>query len=141
MLPGLPSGDSVVASPLYVQVSIQFAQTHKLIYSPYESSSPSTKRGITLIWPIIFSLVGLVAIIGVSSLKDRNHLRILSRPQGVFIFMHLRKHHIAIKANHKWVNRPGGWAQDGAITEEGAKFKREVLNNDIDPYSDAISVD
>ena len=44
-------------------------------------------------------------------------MRILRRPQGVFVFMRLRRHHIA-KTNHKWVNRPGGWAQDGTMTEE-----------------------
>ena len=52
--------------------------------------------------------------------------------------MPLRRRRIA-NANHEWINRPGGWVQDGAITEEGTEVKREALIDCINPYPDAIS--
>jgi hypothetical protein len=52
--------------------------------------------------------------------------------------MRLRRRRI-VKANREWVNRPGGWAQDGAITEEGAATKCETLIDHINPCPDALS--
>jgi hypothetical protein len=52
--------------------------------------------------------------------------------------MRFRKRRLA-KPNRAWLNRPGGWAQDGHITERGITAKGETLIDYINPYPNAIS--
>jgi hypothetical protein len=65
-------------------------------------------------------------------------LVMLSQSQGGFVFMRLRKRRLA-KPNRAWLNRPGGWAQDGYSTERGIPSKGEALINHINLYPNAIS--
>jgi len=51
----------------------------------------------------------------------------------MLIFMHR-----VSKVNREWVNRPGGWSQDGAIAEECIAIKSEALINYINSYPDNI---
>jgi hypothetical protein len=70
-----------------------------------QSSTSSTNKAISISLPIVISFVVLALIIA-----------------GGFIFMRFRKRRLA-KPNRAWLNRPGGWAQDGHITERGITAK------------------
>ncbi|PVF96559.1 hypothetical protein CPB86DRAFT_786923 [Serendipita vermifera] len=69
---------------------------------PHASSSPSANKTITIVLPVVVSVLGFAAIVG-----------------AVLLFMRLRARKAA-RANREWVNRPGGWASDSAQAESGA---------------------
>ncbi|KAG8869716.1 hypothetical protein FRC20_001040 [Serendipita sp. 405] len=86
-----------------------------VLYSPINSAStPTSNKVITVVLPVVVSIVGLIAIVGAFFVYRRYHAR-----RNVAAALATG----ATDGKHGWVNRPGGWAKDEAAAETGSVVK------------------
>ncbi|CCA70725.1 hypothetical protein PIIN_04659 [Serendipita indica DSM 11827] len=84
-----------------------YSQGGGTMWSPLAQAAPnSPNKAITIALPIVVSLVGLLALVG-----------------AFFTYKRYRARRAAAADKHAWVNRPGGWAKDGANAETASTAK------------------